>query len=38
MAPFVSILNDIGAPAERLLAKFGLPAHPEQKPNGHLEE
>ena len=36
LAPFVDVLNDIGAPAERMLAKFGLPAHPDEKPNDYF--
>ena len=36
LVPFVDILNDIGAPAERMLATFGLPAHPEQKLNDYF--
>lgn len=36
LAPFVDILNDIGAPTERMLARFGLPTHPEQKPNDYF--
>lgn len=36
LAPFVEVLNDVGAPAERMLSRFGLPAHPEQKPNDYF--
>jgi len=36
LAPFVEVLNDIGAPAERMLSRFGLPAHPEKKPNDYF--
>ena len=36
LAPFLGILTDIGAPAERMLAKFGLPAHPSEKPNDYF--
>ena len=36
LAPFVEVLNEVGAPAERMLSKFGLPAHPEQKPNDYF--
>jgi AraC-like DNA-binding protein len=36
LAPFVDILNDIGAPAEQILTKFGLPAHPAEKPNDYF--
>jgi AraC-like DNA-binding protein len=34
--PFVHILNDIGAPAERMLSKFKLPTHPEEKPDDYF--
>jgi hypothetical protein len=36
LAPFADILNDIGAPAERMLARFGLPSHPEEKPDDYF--
>ena len=36
LVPFADILNEIGAPAERMLAKFGLPMHPDQKPNDYF--
>lgn len=36
LAPFVHILSDIGAPAEQMLARFGLPARPEQTPNDYF--
>src|SRR5688572_25424303 len=36
LAPFVDVLNNVGAPAERMLSRFGLPAHPEQKPNDYF--
>lgn len=36
LLPFVDVLNDIGAPAERMLARFGLPTHPEQRPNDYF--
>ncbi|OSI60254.1 AraC family transcriptional regulator [Bradyrhizobium canariense] len=36
LAPFVDVLNDTGAPTERMLARFGLPIHPEQKPNDYF--
>lgn len=36
LVPFVDLLNEIGAPAERLLTRFGLPAHPEQKPDDYF--
>ena len=34
--PFVDILNDIGAPAERMLSTFKLPRHPEEKPDDYF--
>jgi len=36
LVPFADILKDIGAPAERMLARFGLPRHPDQKPNDYF--
>ncbi|MET4210110.1 helix-turn-helix domain-containing protein [Bradyrhizobium sp. LA2.1] len=36
LVPFVDVLDDIGAPAERMLARFGLPAHPEQRSNDYF--
>jgi AraC-like DNA-binding protein len=36
LAPFADVLNDGGVPAERLLARFGLPRHPEQRPNDYF--
>ena len=36
LAPFVEILEEIGAPAERMLAAFGLPAHPGEKPDDYF--
>lgn len=36
LMPFVDILNEVGAPTERMLARFGLPTHPEQKPNDYF--
>jgi AraC-like DNA-binding protein len=36
LVPFAHVLSDIGAPAERMLSKFRLPAHPEEKPDDYF--
>ena len=36
VGPFTSILNEMGGPTASLLAKFHLPAHPEEKPNHYI--
>jgi AraC-like DNA-binding protein len=36
LVPFIDILNDIGAPTESFIAKFGLPANPEQSPDSYF--
>jgi len=36
LSPFTDILNDIGAPTERLLARFGLPTAPSEKPDDYF--
>lgn len=36
IAPFIDVLNDCGAPTERMLGKFGLPEHPELKPDDYF--
>lgn len=36
LAPFTSILNEMGAPTPSLLAKFHLPIHPEENTNQYI--
>jgi AraC-like DNA-binding protein len=36
LAPFVNVLDEIGAPSARMLSKFGLPQHPALYPNGYF--
>lgn len=36
LVPFVSILDELGAPIRSLLAKSNLPAHPEEKINSYM--
>ena len=36
LAPFAHVLSEIGAPAERMLSKFRLPTHPEEKPDEYF--